>query len=177
MFSFKRNSTPSSPSKRPTLLPPRPSFAHPSESRSNSPTGSGRRESFSSVPRSPLASPALSLSNRDRDGYFNLPLAPHHQIENREREWTEEEQEGLRRGVVEDIKRVDEVLRLLKCQKELMAQLAGCQKDLGTALRRLGNAEGLPAAIREPKRFFCAAITKADPCASMYLLGFDQPWL
>ncbi|KAH8083081.1 hypothetical protein HD553DRAFT_357216 [Filobasidium floriforme] len=146
MFSFKRNPTPSSsPSKRPTLLPPRPSFAH-SESRAGSPTGSHRDSFSSSGARSPLASPALSLSNRDRDGYFNLPLPPTFPGEP-VREWSEEEQQALRLSVVEDIKRADDILRLLKVQKELSSQLAGVQKELGGALRKLGGGEGLPAAV------------------------------
>jgi hypothetical protein len=152
MFSFKRNPTPSSsPSKRPTLLPPRPSFAH-SESRAGSPTGSHRDSFSSSGARSPLASPALSISNRKRDGYFNLPLSTNSTYPIKStREWSEEEQQALRLSVVEDIKRADNILRLLKVQKELSSQLAGVQKELCGALRKLGGGEGLPAAVREFK--------------------------
>jgi hypothetical protein len=92
----------------------------------------------------------LSISNRDRDGYFNLPPStnPTYPIEST-REWSEEEQQALRLSVVEDIKRADDILRLLKVQKELSSQLAGVQKELGGALRKLGGGEGLPAAVRE----------------------------
>jgi hypothetical protein len=99
-----------------------------------------------------LASPALSISNRKRDGYFNLPLSTNstYPIEST-REWSEEEQQALRLSVVEDIKRADNILRLLKVQKELSSQLAGVQKELCGALRKLGGGEGLPAAVREFK--------------------------
>jgi hypothetical protein len=163
MFSFKRNPTPSSsPSKRPTLIPPRPSFAH-SESRAGSPTGSHRDSFSSSGARSPLASPALSISNRDRDGYFNLPLPSKPTFPGEPvREWSEEEQQALRLSVVEDIKRADDIIRLLKVQKELSSQLAGVQKELGGALRKLGGGEGLPAAVRK--------FMKVQSCESLSLL-------
>lgn len=97
-----------------------------------------------------MASPALSISNRDRDGYFNLPLTTNRTYPiDFIREWSEEEQQALRLSVVEDIKRVDDILRLLKVQKELSSQLAGVQKELGGALRKLGGGEGLPVAVGE----------------------------
>lgn len=168
MFSFKRN-PPSSPTntKRPTLLPPRPSYAHSPDSRSGSPTSS-RRESFGfGGPRSPSASPALSHRNgngngngtgsANGDGYFNLPLSsprfPNLDDQAR-REWSEESLSSLRSSVISDIKKADEILRLLKIQKETVLQLAGLHKDLSTSLKKLGTSERLGSAIRTPPLLF-----------------------
>ena len=144
MFNFKRNSSgTSSPSKRPQLLPPRPSFAQGDSlsTRSGSPTHSIHSQASYGAPGSPLGSPRLFTPT---PGYQNGPTSSTGYFPSihpePQREWTEESLGQLRKSVLEDLKKMDEVVNVFTERKEMVAKLMGLERDLAGGLRRLVGA-------------------------------------
>lgn len=47
----------------------------------------------------------------------------------------------------DDLRRAEELVKLLKREKDLWALLAGCQREIGGAVGRMKEGQGMTAAI------------------------------